>query len=128
SVAGAAFGGPIFYGHQAGKSFEEKPDHPNNVYWYQAKRANEVYQALDGKQRQKALLSTPREEKATDTVALKARGEIAGLPVADMAKDQKKLVEQVLEDLLLPFRKKDSDEAMRFIRESGGVNSMAMSF
>ena len=60
--AGAAFGGPIFYGHQAGSTFEEKPDHPNNVYWYQAKRANEVFQALDGKQREKALLGNPREE------------------------------------------------------------------
>jgi hypothetical protein len=27
SVAGTAFGGPIFYGHQAGPTFEEKPDH-----------------------------------------------------------------------------------------------------
>jgi len=128
SVAGAAFGGPIFYGHQAGSSAEEKPEHPNNVYWYQAKRANEVFQALDGKQREMALLGDPRAEKATDTVTLKARGEIVGLPVSDMAKDQKKLVQQVLADLLLPFRKKDTDEAMRYIRESGGVDSLAMSF
>ena len=46
SVDGVAFGGPIFYGHQAGPTFQEKLDHPNNVYWYQAKRANEVFQAL----------------------------------------------------------------------------------
>jgi hypothetical protein len=128
SVAGVAFGGPIFYGHQAGSTFEEKPDHPNNVYWYQAKRANEVFQALDGKQRERALLGNPREEKATETVALKARGEIVGLPVSDMSKDQKKLVEHVLADLLLPFRKKDTDEAMRYIKESGGVSNLAMSF
>ena len=128
SVAGAAFGGPIFYGHQAGPTFEEKPDHPNNVYWYQAKRANEVFQALDGKQREKALLGSPREEKGTETVALKQRGEIPGLPVSDMAKDQKHLVDQVLADLLLPFRKKDAAEAMRFIRESGGVSNLTMSF
>src|SRR5438445_9938516 len=54
SVEGAAFGGPIFYGHQAGPTFEEKPEHPNNVYWYQAKRANEVFHALSGKQREQA--------------------------------------------------------------------------
>src|SRR5687768_9191948 len=35
SVAGAAFGGPIFYGHAA-EGFNEKPDHPGNAYWYQA--------------------------------------------------------------------------------------------
>src|SRR2546421_8950 len=113
SVEGAAFGGPIFYGHQAGPTFEEKPDHPNNVYWYQAKRANEVFQALNGKQREQALLGDPRAEKATATIELKKKGELAGLPVAGMTKDQKHLVEKVLADLLMPFRKKDTDEAMR---------------
>src|SRR5438445_4438714 len=62
SVQGAAFGGPIFYGHQAGPTFEEKPEHPNNVYWYQAKLANEVFQALNGKQRELALVAEPRPE------------------------------------------------------------------
>ena len=47
SVEGKAFGGPIFYGHAAG-GFTEKADHPGNVYWFQAERANELYQALDG--------------------------------------------------------------------------------
>jgi hypothetical protein len=128
SVEGAAFGGPIFYGHQAGPTFEEKPEHPNNVYWYQAKRANEVFQALNGKQREQALLGDPRAEKATETVALKGKSELAGLPVSDMTRDQKQLVENVLSDLLMPFRKKDSDEAMRYIKASGGVDALHMSF
>jgi uncharacterized protein DUF3500 len=127
SVEGAAFGGPIFYGH-ASQSFNEKPDHPGNVYWYQGKRANEVFQALDGKQRQIALLGDPREEKATTTVELKKKAEAAGLPVSEMTRDQKELVEKVLSDLLLPFRKKDSDEAMRYIKKNGGVDQLAMSF
>src|SRR5207247_4869941 len=126
SVEGAAFGGPIFYGHQAGPTFEEKPDHPNNVYWYQAKRANEVFQALNGKQREQALLGDPRAEKATTTIELKKKGELAGLPVAGMTKDQKHLVEKVLADLLMPFRKKDTDEAMRYIKGAGGVDSLFM--
>jgi hypothetical protein len=129
SVEGAAFGGPIFYGHQAGPDFTEKPDHPENVYWYQAKRANEVFQALDGKQRTLALLDNPRPEKATDTVRLKRAGEkLEGLPGSEMSRDQRKLVDKVLADLLLPFRKKDADEAMKLIRQSGGVESLHMSF
>lgn len=128
SVEGAAFGGPIFYGHQAGPNFTENPDHPNNVYWYQAKRANEVFQALDGKQRQAALLGDPREEKATETIALKKREELAGLPVSSMSRDQKALVEKVLADLLLPFRKQDTEEAMKLIRKAGGVSALSMSF
>ena len=128
SVAGAAFGGPMFYGHQAGGKFQEDPDHPNNVYWYQAKRANEVFQALDGKQRESALLGDPRAEKQNATVALKEKSEIAGLPVSSMSKDQKRLVEKVLADLLLPFRKKDVDEAMKYIKGAGGVDALSMSF
>jgi len=128
SVEGAAFGGPIFYGH-ASQNFNEAPDHPKNVYWYQAKRANEVFQALDGKQREAALLGDPREEKATATVKLRKRGEaIPGLPVSDMSRDQRELVDKVLADLLLPFRKKDADEAMRDVRENGGVEGLTMSF
>jgi hypothetical protein len=128
SVEGAAFGGPIFYGH-ASQGFNEKPDHPGNVYWYQAKRANEVFGALNGKQRELALLGDPRREQGNQTVALKPSGEqLAGLPVSEMSADQKKLVEQVLADLLLPFRQKDSAEAMAYIRSHGGVNSLAMSF
>src|SRR5438093_7049336 len=127
SVEGTAFGGPIFYG-QASQSFNEKPDHPKNVYWYQARRANEVFKALDGKQREAALLGDPREEKQSATAELRRRGEQAGLPVADMKRDQRELVANVLSDLLLPFRKKDRDEAMRYIKASGGSESLTMSF
>ncbi len=128
SVEGVAFGGPIFYGHAAGTD-NEAANHPGNVYWYQAKRANEVFQALDGRQRKLALLGDPRKERATATVDLKKPGEkLAGLPVSEMSKDQRVLVEKVLADLLMPFRKKDVDEAMRYIKAGGGVNSLAMSF
>jgi hypothetical protein len=126
SVEGAAFGGPIFYGHQAGPSATEAPDHPGNIYWYQAKRANEVFKALDGKQRAAALLGDPRKETKTATVALKTQHE--GLPVKEMSRDQRDLVKKVLADLLLPFRKKDVDETMKIINAKGGVDSLSMAF
>lgn len=130
SVEGAAFGGPMMYGHQAGPNFNEAADHPNNVYWFQAKRANEVFGALDGKQREKALLSGgARNEAQNKTIAYRTKAEgFAGIPVADMSKDQRGLVEQVLKDLLLPFRQKDVAEAMRYIKAKGGVDSLYMSF
>ena len=129
SVEGAAFGGPMFYGHESGGGYNEAADHPGNVYWYQAKRANEVFQALDGKQRAKALLGDPRRERGTATIALKDSGApIAGLPVSDMSRDQKELVGKVLADLLHPYRKQDRDEAMKYIRANGGVEALTMSF
>jgi len=128
SVEGTAFGGPIFYGH-ASQNFNEKPDHPKNVYWYQAKRANEVFQALDGKQRKIALLGDPRQEQGTGTVELKQRGDkILGLPVSEMTRDQRELVRKVLGDLLLPFREADRVEALRDIEARGGFDELTMSF
>ena len=122
SVEGAAFGGPIFYGHAA-KGFNEPADHAGNVYWYQAQRANAVFQMLDGKQREKALLDRGREESGNDTVKLQGRGaNIEGLAVADMSKDQREGVHAVMRDLLAPFRKEDADEALKFVTDAGFEN------
>jgi hypothetical protein len=116
SVEGAAFGGPIFYGHQAGDDFDEAPDHPGNVYWFQAQRANEVFAMLDGKQRRQALKDKPRPERGTATVELKGNAEgLDGVGVADMSADQKGKVKEVLNDLLAPFREVDRKESMKYI-------------
>jgi len=126
SVEGAAFGGPIFYGHAA-KSFNEAADHPGNIYWYQPRRANEVFKMLDGKQRELALLDVPREEKGTETVRLTGRTDLPGLPVGALARDQKQLVRKVMADVLAPFRKADADEALKLI-EKNGFDHLHMSF
>jgi len=127
SVEGAAFGGPIFYGHAA-QGFNEKPDHPGNAYWFQALRANEVFKALDGRQRALALLKEGREEKGTDTVKLtgKKKG-LPGIPLTDLSHDQRDLVRKVLGDLLAPFRAPDAAEAMKLI-ERNGFNHLHMAF
>jgi len=129
SVDGAAFGGPIFYGHASG-TFNEKPDHPGNVYWYQAKRANEVFQALDGKQREMAVVKgAVPPEQGNATVKLSGKdGMRPGIPVSALSRDQKGLVDKVLADLLLPYRKADADEAMKYIRANGGLDSLSLAF
>ena len=126
SVAGAAFGGPIFYGHAA-RSFYEKPDHPDNVYWYQAKRANEVFDMMDGKQRKLALLGDSRGEHGTDTVKLSGKKDLPGIPMSGLTKDQQEHVRKVLGDVLAPFRKVDFDEAMKLI-DTNGFDHLHMSF
>jgi len=119
SVEGAAFGGPIFYGHAA-ESFNEKADHKGNAYWFQALRANEVFKALNGKQREMALLGTSRDEDGTDTVKLTGKNSgLPGIPLTELARDQKELVRKVLADLLAPFRKSDTEEAMKLIKANG---------
>jgi hypothetical protein len=127
SVEGAAFGGPIFYGHAA-KGFYEKADHPGNVYWFQALRANEVFKMLDGKQRESALVPEPREEKGTETIKLTGKKTgLPGIPLSDLSRDQKDHVRKVMADLLAPFRKEDSDEAMKLV-EANGFDNLHMAF
>jgi hypothetical protein len=127
SVDGAAFGGPIFYGHAA-ESFNEKPDHPGNAYWYQAKRANEVYEMFDGRQRELALLGDSRGEDGKDTVKLTGKKTgLPGIPLTELSGDQKDHVRKVLADLLAPFRKEDADETLRLI-DAAGFDHLHMAF
>lgn len=114
---GVAFGGPIFYGHASG-SFYEKADHPGNAYWFQAKRANELYDMLDGKQQAKALLGDSKGERGTRTVALSGEKEgLDGIPTWEMTSDQRQHMLDVVADLLLPFREEDRIEAATMINE-----------
>ena len=128
SVEGAAFGGPIFYGHAA-KGFYEKPEHPGNAYWFQAKRANELFQALDGKQRKVALLDKrSRGERGNKTIETKGTVKgLEGIPASDFSGDQKDLFRKVLADLLAPFRQQDSTEAMKLI-EANGIDKLHLSY
>jgi hypothetical protein len=127
SEKGTAFGGPIFYGH-ASKSFNEGPSHEGNVYWFQAKRANEMFQALNGKQRELALLDTEREEKGDATVALTGRRRgLPGMPGSELSADQQGLLRGVLADLLKPFRASEREEAMKYL-EASGLENLHMAF
>ena len=127
SVENTAFGGPIFYGHAAG-GFNEKPDHAGNVWWHQARLANKLYAALDGKQRDKALVveSPPDSPKV---VRLKGtKGKLEGLSGAEMSKDQKKLLDGTLRSMLNMYRKSDVDEALKCIDANGGLDALTVSY
>ncbi len=126
SVAGKAFGGPIFYGHAA-DGFDEGPDHKGNAYWYQAQSANKVFEMLDGKQRKTALLPKSPGDSANVIKLTRGAVDIPGLAVADMSADQKTAMKGVLSDLLMPFREVDRIESMKLI-EKVGVDQLHLSF
>jgi len=119
TTEGVAFGGPIVYGH--GES-----DPAQNLFHYQTKRANEVFGALDPKQRKQALLSeAPGENK----VELQGKGgQFPGVRVGDMTADQIELVESVLKTLLAPYREEDVEEAISMVKEGGGLGNLRMAF
>ncbi len=125
SAESVAFGGPILYGHAA-SGYYERPAHPGNVFWHQALAANEVYQMLDGTQQRKALLP-----EAPDEALIEFRGKegkFPGIAVAEMSDDQKKLVQEVLQKLIEPYRQSDQDEVVAALKKQGGLDECYLAF
>jgi hypothetical protein len=125
SAEHVAFGGPIFYGHAA-ESFDEKPNHPGNVFWPQAVAANRVFEMLDGKQRKLALVEKlPKEQ---DSGFQGPNGQFPGIPVTEMSKDQRQVVGEVLAKLVEPYRQTDREEAMKCLDAQGGLEKCSLAF
>ncbi len=119
SVDKVAFGGPIVYGHGI-----ETP--AENVFYYQTKKANEVFQALDAKQAAKSLVSAAPQE---DSVAIQGEnGKFPGIAVGELSADQKQLVEETLKVLLAPYRKEDVDEVFEILKATGGIDKLHLAF
>jgi hypothetical protein len=113
-----AFGGPIIYGHQVAGNLKA------NLYHYQTEAANEVFKALDGKQREKALLE---KAPAESDIALRKAG-FAGIAAGELSKDQRRLLEQVMHQLLAPYREEDVKEAIAGVKANGGLDKIHLSF
>jgi hypothetical protein len=122
SEEGAAFGGPMYYGHS-----------PNgysrgNLFFYQTRSVLSVYNALTAKQREKAVVKgSPGEQEPS--VRFKARAEDRpGIPYADLTPDQRTLVEKVMRDILSPYRQEDVDEVMEIVKKNGGMEKIQLAF
>ncbi len=119
-----AFGGPIFYGHDAG-GFNEEAGHKGNVFWPQAVAANGVYEMLDGRQRALALVETLPKENA---IRFRGAETIPGIPVSELSADQRQELDSVLGRLLEPFRTADRDEARGCLARQGGLDACRLAF
>lgn len=120
TLGGAAFGGPIVYGHSKRGNSEK------NLFSYQTRRANEVFAALDNDQRKAALLEKAPKENA---VQLRKEGEaLPGISCGSLSGDQKELVEAVIRDIMAPYRQEDVDEVMEIVKAGGGIDAISMAF
>lgn len=121
SMPGAAFGGPIYYGHSAG-GYTDK-----NVFYYQTEQIQAVYEALDPSQRKQAI--SGRNPGGLAGVKLpNTDSERQGIAYRDLNAEQKKLVENVMRVLLDPFRSEDADEAMEVVKAGGGMDEIHLAF
>jgi len=119
SVDQAAFGGPIIYGHGA-------EDPKDNLFHPQTKKANEVFQALDPKQAERALLRAAPKEAAVSIQG--EQGAFPGIAIGELSGDQKRLVESTLKFLLAPYRKEDVDEVFEILTKSDGIDKLHLAF
>lgn len=123
STPHVAFGGPIFYGHAA-QAFNEEANHPGNVFWPQALKANALFQMLDGKQREQALVAnTPAESAVHFTPQLPA-----GIPLRDLTADQRQHAREVLNLLLEPYRAAERDVVRNCLDKQGGLEACTLTF
>ena len=123
SMTNTAFGGPIVYGHAAGDS---QRGLPGNVFYNQTRKANEVFAALDGKQREVALLTDAPQE---NEVAIQGPdGNFPGIAVGTLSNDQKDLVAEVSKVILAPYREEYVNEALALLQEGGGFDQLQMAF
>ena len=115
-----AFGGPI---STAMPTFNEDPEHTDNVFWSQAVEANKLYQMLDGSQRKASLVKkTPREQ----AVSFKGKqGGLTGLPVSEMSGDRAAFA-KVLGLLTEMYRTSDGEEAMQCLKGQGGLDQCTL--
>jgi len=142
SESHVAFGGAIAHGHQP-SGFNEKPGHPNNIFWYQALQAHKVFQMLDGKQRAQAMVAkgmpyyefggkidrtlivpTSKLERPLES-DVRFRGpkaQLPGLPVAGMTRDQKEGLRGVLASLLEPYQQVYRDKVLQCLDKQGGLD------
>ena len=122
SEDGAAFGGPIYYGHTPNGY------HPSNVFAYQTQQVMKAYDALDEKQRKAATVAMGTPGEGAKSVQLKKDGKHPGIAFAELTKDQQELVEQVMKAVLSPFRQQDGAEVVTIIKEMGGMAKVHLAF
>jgi hypothetical protein len=121
-----AFGGPIFYGHAA-DGFNEGPTHPGNVFWPQAEAANKLFEMLDGKQQEQALLRTGLPPESH--VGFRGKdGPFQGISVRDLSGDQRDHLQDVVNMLVEPYRQGDRDEALACLKAQGGLETCHLAY
>jgi len=128
SIDSMAFGGPVFHGHQASQTsgLNEKIGHPGNIWWPQALEANKVFEMLDGKQREKALVA---QLPAEQSVGFRGKdGKFAGIAVSELSADQKAQLQKAVKLVFEPYRKSDQDEVKQCLGKQGGLDACSLAF
>ena len=122
SEADRAFGGPMYYGHSP-NGYSNR-----NCFYYQTQSARRVFDALNGQQRQQALVTGSPGEQMQSVTFRPAGQARPGLAASQLTADQRQLVEEVMRVLISPYRQEDGDEVMEILRRNGGLEQLHLAF
>jgi hypothetical protein len=122
SEEGAAFGGPMYYGHSP-NGYSDR-----NIFYYQTKAVLSVFEALSEKQRKVAIVTGTPGEHAPSVRFRPAKERKPGISSGELNKGQRALVETVMRTILSPYRKQDADEVMEIIKTNGGLEKIHLAF
>ncbi|XZE18451.1 DUF3500 domain-containing protein [Pirellulaceae bacterium SH449] len=114
------FGGPITYGHGE----ESAPE--DNLFYFQTKKFNEVFGALNESQRKVALLqkSIPSESQHR----VQHVKPFVGLSAKELSDDQLDLLNDTLTSILGVYREEDCKEARELLEGAGGLKSLYLQY
>jgi hypothetical protein len=120
---GVAFGGPQVYGDQRGNA---RVGLPGNLYRDQFVLAQSLLQSLDDGRRKQALV----EEAPIQTqIEIQGRhGTRSGIPVAELAPDDRPRVQQLIERILSTYPPDDVSYARECLRANGGLDALFLSY
>jgi hypothetical protein len=108
-------------------NFNEAPDHPGNLYWYQGRIFNQFVQGLDAAQQAQGLVAVePRSEDPESVISTPTKPQ--GLAVAGLSADQKKLFIDTMRNMLAMFRADDVTATMQSIEQKGIVDRLHVSW
>jgi hypothetical protein len=128
SVEGAAFGGPIFYGHDATGTGDDDAKHSGNVWGFQWEQANKIFKTLDDKEKARALAAKSGGDNPRSILLQGEKLPDVGLPVADLDPQQKKMVQELLSMLTSPFRAFDAEEVRECLTSAGGADKLRLTY
>jgi hypothetical protein len=128
SVEGAAFGGPIFYGHDATGTGDDDAKHSGNVWGFQWEQANKIFKTLDDKEKARALAAKSGGDNPRSILLKGEKLPDVGLPVADLDPQQKKMVQDLLGMLTSPFRAFDAEEVRECLASAGGADKLRLTY
>ncbi len=122
SEAATAFGGPLYYGHSPSGYAT------TNVFHHQTTAATELFRTLDPSAKKVAVKPGKWHDEHNGIPLPKKGAELPGLSYREMSKDQKVATEQLMKELVAPYRKEDGDEVMELIKATGGMEKLSMAF